>query len=94
MTKGKKEQVEKLPTHEQDAFLTPSEVGRQIGKHHTTIGRWIVDGLLKAVRMPNNKYVLRQSEVNKFLGGSALTARVEGVRDDGETNSDRSGAGD
>lgn len=62
------------PTHEEDPFLTLSEVGKQMGKHHTTIGSYIKDGLLNAVRSPSKLPMVRQSEVDRFLGGSALAS--------------------
>lgn len=62
------------PTHQEDPFLTLSEVGKQMGKHHTTIGSYIKDGLLNAVRSPSKLPMVRQSEVDRFLGGSALAS--------------------
>jgi len=60
------------PTHAEDPILSLAEVGRQIGKSHQTIGRWVKDGLLAAIRTPNGLVGVRKSEVNKFLGSSAL----------------------
>ena len=65
------------PTHEDDPILTISEVGRQLGKSAQTIARWCKDGLLSAIRQPSGLFGVRKSEVNKFLGGSALEKRVE-----------------
>lgn len=65
------------PTHEEDPLLNVSEVGRQLGKAPATILNWIRDGLLNAVRGPSGLWSVRKSEVNKFLGGSALDKRVE-----------------
>jgi excisionase family DNA binding protein len=65
------------PTHEDDPILTISEVGRQLGKSPQTIARWCRDGLLAAVRLPSSLFGIRKSEVNKFLGGSAIEKRVE-----------------
>lgn len=67
-----KQSTKQPPTHEDDPILTISEVGRQVGKSHTTIARWVHDGLLKAIRMPSGLLGIRRSEVNAFLGGSAL----------------------
>ena len=64
--------TQKLVTHEDDPFLSVTEVARQLGKSPQTIGRWINDGLLNGVRRPNGIVAVRQSEVNQFLGGSAL----------------------
>lgn len=60
------------PTHEDDPLMTQSEVARALGKSPQTIGRWIADGLLAFTKLPSGLPVVRRSEVNKFLGGSAL----------------------
>jgi excisionase family DNA binding protein len=60
-----------------DRFLNLSEVARACSKSHTTIRRWIQDGLLTAVRMPSGLYAVRRSEVNKFLGASALNVHID-----------------
>ena len=65
------------PTHDADPFLSMSEVARQLGKHPSTIGRWVQDGLLKAVRQPSGIPAIRRSEVNAFLGSSALEKQVK-----------------
>jgi excisionase family DNA binding protein len=64
-------------TAEGDRFLNLSEVARACSKSHTTIRRWIQDGLLTAVRMPSGLYAVRRSEVNKFLGASALNVHID-----------------
>lgn len=64
------------PTHEDDPILTVTDVARQLGKSHTTISRWVNDGLLVAIRQPSGLWGIRRSEVNKFLGGSALQKEV------------------
>lgn len=58
-----------------DPILTMSECARRAGKHPSTIGRWIADGLLKIVRHPTGLPGVRESEFNKFYGNSALAAR-------------------
>ena len=62
------------PTHEEDPILSCGDVGRQLGKHRTTIWRWVTTGLLEAVRMPGNpgQVGVRKSEVNKILEASAF----------------------
>jgi predicted site-specific integrase-resolvase len=75
---GHDEAVERLdpPTHEEDPILNLTEVARQLGKHPTTIKQWCIDGLLIAIKLPSGLYGVRKSEVNKFLGGSALQQQV------------------
>ena len=63
-------------SHEEDPLLNLSQVARLIGKHPSTVQRWARDGLLKVQRMPSNLPGVRRSEVNKFLGGSALDKQV------------------
>lgn len=63
-------------THEDDPILNLSEVGRMIGKSPQTIGRWCQDGLLRCLPLPNGLRGVRKSEINKFLGGSALDVTI------------------
>jgi len=65
------------PTHQEDPILTQAEVARQLGYHPSTIHRLIAWGLLKGVKMPGGIYRIRKSEINKFLGGSALNKQVQ-----------------
>jgi excisionase family DNA binding protein len=65
------------PTHEVDPLLNLSEVARQIGKSPQTIARWVQDGLLSAVRLPSGLMAVRKSQVNQFLGSSALERQVD-----------------
>lgn len=77
MSKSKQtELVTDPPTHKEDPMLTLSDVARQLGKSHTTIARWVQDGLLKAVMLPGGRMAIRKSVVNQFLGGSALKKEV------------------
>lgn len=61
-----------------DPVLTQSEVARAVNKHPATISRWIDDGLLAFVRLPSGIRAVRLSELNKFLGGSALPIKEVG----------------
>lgn len=63
-------------THQDDPFMSPAEVGRQIGMSPQTVGRWIVEGLIVATFFPNERWMVRKSEVNKLLRGSALNKQV------------------
>jgi hypothetical protein len=81
MTKARKQDHQTddqdVATHADDPILTPSEVGRQIGKVPQTVLNWIRDGLLPAVKMPTGLWGVRKSEVNKLLAGSSLQQRVQ-----------------
>lgn len=71
-----KESAASPPTHEEDPLMNLSEVARALGKTPPTIFRWVTDGLLVAVRQPSGLWAVRRSEVNRFLGGSALHKQV------------------
>jgi len=55
-----------------DPLISLSEVSRMCNKSVTTIKRWCNDGLLRFRRMPSGLFVIRTSEVEKFIGGSGL----------------------
>ncbi len=77
MTESKKANGTRRSKSDDSEMLTLADVGRQLGRSPQTISRWINDGLLSAVRLPSGLRVVRRSEVNKFLRGSALDAQVE-----------------
>lgn len=58
--------------HRDDPMLSMSESGRLIGKSHTTIRRWIQDGLLAAVRDARGIHRVRKSELIRFTGVTAF----------------------
>jgi predicted site-specific integrase-resolvase len=76
MVRKRQTKVERGTTHAEDPILTINEVGRQIGKSHQTVGSWCKAGLINAWRLPSGCWAVRQSEVNKFLAGSALDKQV------------------
>jgi len=63
---------ERPPTHAEDPILSLREAAEQFGKSSQTVGRWIHDGLLRVIRLPSGMPGVRQSDVDAFLGGSAL----------------------
>lgn len=64
-------------THQEDPILTICEVAKQLNRSPQTITRWCNDGLLIPLRRPDDKiFGIRKSEVNRFLGGSALNKQV------------------
>jgi predicted site-specific integrase-resolvase len=75
--RAKSEEPAQPLTHAEDPLLNLSEVARQVGKSPQTIGRWVQDGLLKAIRLPSGLMAVRKSEINAFLGDSALNTQVE-----------------
>lgn len=75
---SKTKQTEKPPDDpiigsDQDKLLTLGECAVIFGKTRQTIGNWVRDGLLRPVRMPSGLIAIRESEVRKFLGASALS---------------------
>jgi hypothetical protein len=58
--------------HREDPLLSASEAGRLIGRTHTTIFRWIKDGLLEAVRDEKGLNRIRKSALIKFTGVTAF----------------------
>lgn len=83
---GATEQNTGIVSHNDDPLLSFSECGLLIGRTHTTIRRWVNDGLLKPVRDPSGLSRIRKSELEKFYGGTALAVArpIEGANN-GET---------
>ncbi|TWU22461.1 hypothetical protein Pla52o_35170 [Novipirellula galeiformis] len=69
MSRNKEQRTEAKapPTHKDDPILTYTEAGKMIGKHRSTVGRWVKDGLLKAARHPSGLPGIRKSEIDKIL---------------------------
>ncbi len=76
-TESRKPNSARRSKADQNDLLTLTDVAKQLGRSPQTIARWINDGLLSAIRLPSGLRVVRRSEVNKFLRGSALDAQVE-----------------
>lgn len=62
------------PSHKEDPLLTLQEVARYVGKHRNTVKKWVETGVLRARKLPPVGGVphVRQSDLNRFLDGSAL----------------------
>lgn len=63
-------------THKEDPFLSMSEVGRRLGKHVNTVKRYILEGFMRAQRMPNGTIQVRESVVSAILATTDLGAVV------------------
>ena len=59
--------TKKPKTHKDDPILSYTEAGAMLGKHRTTIAKWVKDGLLKASRHPSGCPGVRQSQIEKIL---------------------------
>ena len=49
-------------------LVTTGEAARQLGVSVDTIRRWDHEGLIKAIRIPNNQRRIPQSEINRIRG--------------------------
>ena len=61
--------------HRDDPLLSMSEAGRLVGRTHTTIGRWVNDGLIDTVRDGRGLRRIRKSELIKFTGVTAFARK-------------------
>lgn len=52
------------------ALLTVGEVAEQFRVHSATVGRWIRDGALDAIRTPGGQYRVRRKDVEALLSGA------------------------
>lgn len=66
MTNAKQKRV-RPATHREDPLLSLAQAGKQLGKDGQTIGRWIKQGLMQCVRLPNGLHCVRQSQIDKIL---------------------------
>lgn len=65
------------PTHREDPLRSINEVARQLGRHHSTVMQWAVDGLFEVVPQPAGRFCVRQSVINKFLKGTTFQREIE-----------------
>jgi hypothetical protein len=68
-------------THEEDPLLTLAEAGRMVGKSPSAIKNWLRDGLLRATRDPTGLSRIRQSELERFYGATALADITQAKRE-------------
>jgi len=71
---GKQEKKDNFTPHAEDPMLSLAEAGRLVGRSAGSIKNWIKDGLLRAVRDPSGLSRIRQSELEKFYGATALAS--------------------
>ena len=53
-------------------LLGYAEVGRMFNKSPQTIRRWVLDGLIPAVRLPTGVYQMRRDAVMSFFSGTPI----------------------
>lgn len=65
--KTQRKEIEGLTTHDKDPFLNITVVAKALGRHQTTVGRWVADGAIKSVLMPNGLRKIRRSVLVAWL---------------------------
>lgn len=70
--KTQKEEIKGLETHKDDPILNLSAVAEALGRSPQTIGRWIEEGCLPSIRMPNGLRKVRKSALVAWIGVSAI----------------------
>lgn len=79
-----------LNTHKADPFLNIATVAEALGRHPTTVGRWVVEGAIRATRFPNGTWKIRKSDLELLLAGSSIqddagvVSRVEKLTEEEE----------
>jgi excisionase family DNA binding protein len=72
INKTQKEELKGIPTNADDPILNLSTVADALGKSPTTIGRWIEEGVIPHIRMPNGLAKVRRSQLVDWLGTTAI----------------------
>jgi hypothetical protein len=67
MSKTQRDELTDLNTDKDDPFLHLSTVANALGRSPQTIGRWVVDGCLPSVIMPNGMRKIRKSQLVQWL---------------------------
>ncbi len=57
-------------------FLTPAQVAAELHVTTITVRRWITGGQLAATKAGPRKWVIRRTDVDRFLSGSAEHSRT------------------
>lgn len=65
----------------EDPFLSANEVARQMNVHHTTIGRWIKEGAIPALRTPGGHWMIRLSAIRKWIQASTFKVTIKPPED-------------
>jgi len=51
--------------------LRSGEVAELLGVDRHTVVKWVKEGMIRAVRLPNGRYRIPESEVRKILEGGS-----------------------
>jgi excisionase family DNA binding protein len=49
-----------------ERLFTPSQVGRLLGVHKSTVRRWVRSGEVTAIRLPGGAYRIREAEIKRL----------------------------
>jgi hypothetical protein len=66
--KMQKKEIKDLPVHADDPILNLSAVAEALGRSPQTIGRWVADGCMPSILMPNGLRKVRKSTLTAWLG--------------------------
>lgn len=73
-----KEKTRRPATHKEDPIISVREAAKLMGKSPQTVGRWIRDGLMRALRRPDDRVIgVRRSTVDAILSSSDLDPPTE-----------------
>jgi putative resolvase len=64
-------------THDVGEFLTPPQLARMLGITATTVREWRRRGYIHAHRLPNGRYAIPSSEIERLTGDPTGPARGE-----------------
>ena len=66
--KMQKHEIKDLLVHADDPILNLSAVAEALGRSPQTIGRWVADGCMPSILMPNGLRKVRKSVLMAWLG--------------------------
>ena len=73
MATAKRSSNNKKPPVLDDPLMSCREAGMLVNRSHTTIIRWINEGLLRCERDPSGSRRIRRSELVRFYGATAMS---------------------
>lgn len=74
--KAQADLISNVNGHDADPLLNLTTIARALGKHPTTIARWVDDGILPFVKIGPLRKV-RKSSLEKILASSAMAENTE-----------------
>jgi len=65
-----------------EQYLTPAQVAEELQVTTITVRRWITSGQLPAAKAGPRKWLIRRSEVDRFLAGAEESASTPAPSED------------